>query len=280
MSPGAGRPDRVRRDMAAAEALELALRQGGAAHEAARQAILSRDEPEDVHAARVALRRMRSILRGFGDMVASKTGARLDDLLAERCRALAALRDADVQAEAATGASRAEAAARAQRLRAEARAMLADPQDHPPLPGLIAATTGDRARLCKGNRRRRLAAAPVALIAARGLQTAWSELLSFGPQPEALPPEERHQFRKRAKDLRYIAEFFAPLFDGRQPRAMLKTIKALQDALGTLNDLHVMAADAALPDDAAAREAKARDKARKLWKRLRASPVWWLDVAA
>jgi CHAD domain-containing protein len=48
--------------------------------------------------------------------------------------------------------------------------------------------------------------------------------------------EERHAVRIAAKRLRYIAEFFAPLFPRKRAKAYLKALTAVQDVLGRLND--------------------------------------------
>ena len=49
-------------------------------------------------------------------------------------------------------------------------------------------------------------------------------------------PEERHAVRIAAKRLRYLAEFFAPLFRHKRAKAYLKALTGLQDVLGQLND--------------------------------------------
>jgi CHAD domain-containing protein len=48
--------------------------------------------------------------------------------------------------------------------------------------------------------------------------------------------EERHAARIAAKRLRYVAEFFAPLFARKRSRAYLERLATLQDALGRVND--------------------------------------------
>jgi inorganic triphosphatase YgiF len=48
--------------------------------------------------------------------------------------------------------------------------------------------------------------------------------------------EERHAVRIAAKRLRYIAEFFAPLFPRKRAKAYLRALTAVQDVLGRLND--------------------------------------------
>ncbi|MGE5545339.1 MAG: CHAD domain-containing protein [Solirubrobacterales bacterium] len=56
---------------------------------------------------------------------------------------------------------------------------------------------------------------------------------------EELPAAELHQLRILGKQLRYAAEFFAPLFAGKDMRTFVATVSALQDALGQLNDIAV-----------------------------------------
>src|SRR5262249_31602066 len=54
---------------------------------------------------------------------------------------------------------------------------------------------------------------------------------------------QRHKLRIAGKKLRYAVEFFAGLFPGkkcaRRRKAALEALKALQDALGALNDITV-----------------------------------------
>jgi CHAD domain-containing protein len=53
-----------------------------------------------------------------------------------------------------------------------------------------------------------------------------------------LSPKQRHRLRIRAKDLRYVTEFFASLFPahGKRRTATLAALEKLQDTLGALND--------------------------------------------
>ena len=68
--------------------------------------------------------------------------------------------------------------------------------------------------------------------------------------------DERHEARIAAKRLRYVAEFFAPLYPGKRTRAYLETLAAAQDVLGQFNDAVTAAALASElsgpADDAAA----------------------------
>jgi triphosphatase len=262
------------------DAFRRLLREGAAIHDAHRAEIPASDDPEHVHQARVVLRRMRSLLRGFSAMVSGKTAEELDQLLQARAHLLAPVRDADVHALALAGSDQAEdAAAEAARRRAELRQKMAEGRTLS-LKIEIEALLREPARAFRGKRRQRLAAAPVGIIASRALHVTWTELLAFGPDLRVLSPDELHSFRKRGKDMRYLTEFFAPIFD-QDARPMLKKISRLQDALGLLNDLHNMQAQQdepgalPLPDDVEDREHVALKSAVKAWKKLRKAAPWW-----
>jgi CHAD domain-containing protein len=53
------------------------------------------------------------------------------------------------------------------------------------------------------------------------------------------PPESLHDLRKRAKELRYLLEFFAPLHDPVAYRKVVGDLKQLQDCLGEFQDSEV-----------------------------------------
>ena len=262
------------RDPTALDMLRLLLRAEAIRHDRHRAAFMASDDPEQVHQIRVALRRMRALVRGFGDMLAPKTARRLSALLRDEFRRFGPLRDADVQAAMRVGAAGVEAA----RLRAELRAALAA-ENAPSLKARIAAILHDTPRAVGSGRRRRLAMAPAGLMASRALHATWTGLLAFGPDPTALPPGDLHDFRKRAKDMRYLAEFLGGRFGG-TPGKTEKRLARMQDALGLVNDLHVMrqGASPALPEDHRRREARALAKARKAWAKLRRTGPWWLAI--
>lgn len=51
--------------------------------------------------------------------------------------------------------------------------------------------------------------------------------------------EEVHELRIHCKKLRYLMEFFAPLFPGKEIKSVIKPLKKLQDNLGLFNDYSV-----------------------------------------
>lgn len=53
------------------------------------------------------------------------------------------------------------------------------------------------------------------------------------------PDEAMHNLRIDCKKLRYLMEFFAPLFDAKAFKTIIKPLKKLQDNLGLFNDFSV-----------------------------------------
>uniref|UniRef100_A0A2A3JW13 Metal-binding protein n=1 Tax=Alloyangia mangrovi TaxID=1779329 RepID=A0A2A3JW13_9RHOB len=56
---------------------------------------------------------------------------------------------------------------------------------------------------------------------------------------EGTPDHEVHELRIHCKKLRYLMEFFAPLFPGKPFKQIIKPLKKLQDNLGLFNDYSV-----------------------------------------
>lgn len=113
----------------------------------------------------------------------------------------------------------------------------------------------------KAQRRRRMGARAFARAALRERWKAWSRLAR---DFDKLDAEGRHKLRIKAKNLRYAAEAFAPLFASRPAARMIGRIKRLQDELGALNDAAVAARlVAGLRLDAGGREAAERLVARR-----------------
>ena len=221
--------------------------------------LLDDDDPEWVHQMRIGTRRLRSCLALVAHLRAAS--AALDFARAEvkwLAGVLGSARDWDVfvarDAAAARRLVRAgrDDGGRAEAARARARSRAAAPH-------------GPRRATRSGRR------ASTALLLAGGLLCATPR---FGTEPPARrrgspmrssgradgfrtraarraatasstrragalahgSPEERHAARIAAKRLRYVAEFFAPLFSRKRAKAYLKALTALQDVLGRLND--------------------------------------------
>lgn len=186
---------------------------------------------EQLHQLRVALRRLRAVLRLCGDWSAEPAAAlALEAQLQAPFNRLGAARDQDVLA---TGLLPALQAAGAPALVLPAMAASPDPAEvarDPALSGLLlqvlrlaqppAAAGGPGLR----------AAARVVLKAAH--RRALADAADFADAPTLV----QHRCRKRLKRLRYVAELLAPLFPAKATRRYLGSVYAALEALGAHND--------------------------------------------
>ncbi len=78
---------------------------------------------------------------------------------------------------------------------------------------------------------------PVGPLADRLLHKAWRRVEKRGDAiTDASPAEDLHDLRKRCKELRYLLEFFAGLYDAGAHGTIVSELKKLQDNLGTFQD--------------------------------------------
>ncbi|MDF2118019.1 CYTH and CHAD domain-containing protein [Roseiarcaceae bacterium H3SJ34-1] len=77
---------------------------------------------------------------------------------------------------------------------------------------------------------------PAPVFAARTLERLHKRARKRGKDLEHLTPEDRHRLRIAFKDLRYAAEFFAPLYSQKSARQFTRTLSSLQDVFGAYND--------------------------------------------
>jgi CHAD domain-containing protein len=68
------------------------------------------------------------------------------------------------------------------------------------------------------------------------LQQRWKKLLSAGKRIEELDIPALHGVRLRAKRVRYAAEMFSSLHDGKAVHRFIHRLSDLQQRLGVLND--------------------------------------------
>jgi CHAD domain-containing protein len=87
------------------------------------------------------------------------------------------------------------------------------------------------------------AVTPIGEVAARRIYRVYKQMVGMGKQIDDTSPHHAlHDLRKKGKELRYLLEFFTPLFPGKVTKPMVKTLKALQDTLGRFQDREVQAA--------------------------------------
>jgi CHAD domain-containing protein len=255
---------------------------------------------------RVALRRFRSAIKLFGDLVRSDETARVAEQAQALGRLLGAARDFDVFENEAYGPVAAafpdDAAAfrhligpiRRRRAAAyrEVLAYLASPAYTAFL--LDAGEWAEACRWCRdGDADQQAGLAAGARDFARAtLAAGHRRLCKAGRHPDRLGPEAQHDLRKRLKRYRYAVEFLAPTLPG-SVRPMIRRLARLQEALGVLNDGRTARSLLARPQrrnpdgfDWAAgaiagwhahAAAGHLAKTAKLWKRFRKDEAFWRD---
>lgn len=73
-------------------------------------------------------------------------------------------------------------------------------------------------------------------FAQRALNKRWRQVDRMAQHWQMLNDEQRHTLRKRAKKLRYAAEFFSALYKPKSVERYLKKLQVLQQLLGSAND--------------------------------------------
>lgn len=279
----------ARADDAAEAALKRTIGRATEALLANAHGALAQDDPEFIHQARVALRRMRSALRLLHRHV--EFPARLSADLRWIARALGAARDWDVlvaESLPAIAASldpsmvsaferlAAQARQRREHARGEALAALASPR----FAAMALALLAWSAAPARG------AAPSLQRLAAKRLQRQHTRLFESARAFAGLSVERQHRVRILAKRLRYALDFFAAALPGGPAAAYARRLAALQDELGALNDaavaharLRAFARPRALRDALDAWAARTRIEraiaAERRLARLRQRPVPW-----
>jgi CHAD domain-containing protein len=253
------------------------------AHLVAHEPIARRDEdPEGVHQARVAIRRTRSNLRTYRDLLEPAWWRPLDAELKRQAALLGSVRDADVLGARLRAAiaglpahDRSPASFVLDRLageRARSFAALAAELDAPAHADFVARLAemvaepvfAEGADSAAGGTRRstvdRPAAELVPTLVARPWRKLRKEVRALPPAGDAPPPElheKLHEVRIRAKRARYACEAVRPVV-GKPARRLAKRLGDLQDVLGDLHDtavaedwLRAAAADVRIPRSAA-----------------------------
>ena len=212
-------------------------------------------DPEFVHQARVALRRMRSVLRTFAPLVENKSLQRDMDRLAQPLQALGRVlgtaRDADVFVGETLGVMvkqwqaslqetteigeriddiTAAAAERQRSAQAAVRAWLATPAYGRLLLAAERLVFDATQKRAKGGR-------PVSAQLAPLLARQHDKVQRAAVALTRLEAPERHRLRIEVKRLRYLLDIALPLLPQASARAYRKALAALQERLGTLNDL-------------------------------------------
>jgi inorganic triphosphatase YgiF len=215
------------------------------------EALRERPEPDSVHQARVATRRLRALLKIFKPLARDDAARRLDEELDWLAGEFDAARDldvfvGDVWSERAEGAAFAgrddfERALKAARANAYLRmeAALESPRARDVL--LEAAAWLEAGAWTSDPALARIRDDRADAFAAEVLDHRRDQVEKRAKHFADLDAHARHKLRLKGKTLRYAAEDLAPLFPDHPKRAehFIAASKAVQDLLGALNDRHV-----------------------------------------
>ena len=225
--------------------------------------VRSSEDPEHVHQARVATRRLRSDLRTFGDVLDPGWTARVRGELRWLGQALGRVRDADVlalrlRAQAAEELTErdvqgfTELEQRLSQQRQAAYAELLEALGSDRYIDLLDALTAPPSFRAGAEEE---LATPARGAVARFVRRPWKSLRRAVAKLDENPTDqELHQIRIKAKRLRYSAEA-AAVAVGKPARRLAKAAANLQDVLGAHHD--AVTAEGWLRESAANVEAKA-----------------------
>ncbi len=206
--------------------------------------LLAGRNPEYLHQARVALRRLRSAFRVFDSAIPRSHFARTLDELKSVARLLGDARDLDVFAvetlpHAGSGQDGGVAALRQrtenarERVAGAARAVVAS-TEYTAL--LLRLTQTLCAGQWRGETARPVAANMMLLkFATKLVSQRYARVKRRGRHISQLGLADLHRLRIQVKRLRYAIEFFLPLFEDKAA-GTLRSLVALQQLLGQLND--------------------------------------------
>ena len=276
--------------------------------------VVKGEDPEAVHQARVALRRLRAAIAMFRPLVPGHELRHLGDEARWLAGELGRLRDLDVflseifapvgdnlaeesgvaayrmaartmREEARERARRALRSRRFQLWRQRFQSWLASDIAPPLATAIPSDTVGALYQ-------------PIAVFAAAVLTRRDRQARRRGRHLARLETEERHELRLSLKKLRYASEFFVRIFPAGDARRYAKRLAGLRDGLGYLNDRaaaqplmagieqRIGAAAADLAGDAryvsgliagwhAAGQAGSETRLRRAWKRFEDTPGFW-----
>lgn len=260
--------------------------------------------PEGVHQMRVALRRLRAVVRVFRDAIECDEIRRLARKARKFASALGPARDWDVFLEMTLPPFRARRYEPAGVAAIEARAASLRASAWDEAAATVSSLSFNRFALdlleAAHVQEWRGGASPLcdegaAAFAARALDTRLAEVRATASAADAMRPAERHPLRIALKKLRYAAQTFRSLYPREQRKPYMAAMARLQDALGAINDAVVaqgLANEAAVGEGkAAARaagflcgfrmaEAEAASQAiSETWQAFDAMAPFWIEAA-
>jgi CHAD domain-containing protein len=287
---------RIRRKDTCVEAFSAILSSVTQQILANRQLVLDTDKREGTHQLRIGLHRLRSALRAVRPLVVSPSLREFERSARDIARCVGMLRDADVLITAIYTSI--EAVAADKRGFAELYDTLVQHRQvkRDVVTSALRGAGCNRLQLYLALWPSMLVEAktvdqPISLYARKILQKRWKKTAKYGRDLNRLSPERRHEMRKSLKEMRYLTEFFASLFQKRDTRRFIKQLKRLQDAFGYMNDVQIASQMRTISEQNGSSQAAIATSyilgrheaealhvwrtAGKAWNKLRASPRFW-----
>ncbi len=196
-------------------------------------------DPDALHQARVALRRLRSALSIFKPVVADDRFAHLAGELKWLAGSLGPARDLDVLCKTLGKAANSKISTARDDAYTAALAALDSQRTRDLTIGIVEWTALGEWRMQPLDRAK--LDTPAVLFASETIATLRRRMKRRGRDLDQIDDEARHKIRITAKKLRYATGFFRSLYPDKRSRrrfkAFVKHLQALQDHLGVLNDL-------------------------------------------
>jgi len=292
--PTRAAPIELDRSWTIAETAAKIIASGHAHLQANVQGVLSGADPEHLHQMRVAVRRLRSCLSAYADVVAPEPLGTLRAELRWLGRRLGPARDWDVfltellpsleaglnDADGAAALKREAQALRDSAARSACAAVQSRRYDR--LVRALVLIGANTVQTWDGG-----AGEPVLPFATRLLERRLQRVLARGSGIKAKSIEELHALRIAVKKLRYAVEFFESLYPGAKTKRFRSELVKLQDSLGAINDAgmvpsyvdQVVAPASRLRehvrDWSGRRIASERERLRDLWRVFRRRRAFW-----
>lgn len=208
-------------------------------------AVRSSQTAEGVHQFRVAIRRLRSALSAFGGLLPRGERRRISAQVRWIAQRFGHARDWDVfnsvllrEVRGHMGGDRSLAAfaAAAKAARADAYAAVAQTIVAPHYTESLLTLEGWWESGTWLGALGKARDEPAIDYARRSLKKLHRRVVKLGEHLDTLSEPELHELRKRAKKLRYAAEFFRSLFPTKAVKAYVRALSEMQDRFGSLND--------------------------------------------